>query len=195
MFEFLRGKLADVTLADILFAQVESLIFWLFGSIPGILGFALRAFVYKLLFKRLDGFCWIQPGVVIAQSNRLSIGKHFGCNSGTYINAVGGITMGDYVLLGSNVTISSGIHSIDGRFPPVYARPSIPKAIAIGDDVWIGAGAVILPGVTLRTGTVIGANSVVTRDTEEYGVYAGAPARKIRSRLAELGASPGQPDQ
>jgi maltose O-acetyltransferase len=58
----------------------------------------------------------------------------------------------------------------------------VPKAIIIEDDVWIGAGAVIMPGVTLRRGTVVGANSVVTKDTEEYAVVVGAPARKIRSR-------------
>jgi len=65
--------------------------------------------------------------------------------------------------------------------PPVFARPGIPKAIVIEDDVWIGAGAVIMPGVTLRRGTVVGANAVVTKDTEEYWVVAGVPARKIRS--------------
>ncbi|MFX5587290.1 DapH/DapD/GlmU-related protein, partial [Acinetobacter baumannii] len=74
---------------------------------------------------------------------------------------------GSYVLIGSNVTISSGQHPIEGELPPVFARQSIPKKIVIGDDVWIGAGAVIMPGVTIARGTVIGANAVVTRDTEE----------------------------
>jgi acetyltransferase-like isoleucine patch superfamily enzyme len=69
--------------------------------------------------------------------------------------------------------------------PPVFARPAVPLPIVIEDDVWIGAGAVIMPGIRLRRGTVVGANAVVTRDTEEYSVMIGVPARKIRTRDAE----------
>jgi len=165
------------------FCQVEALVFALAGWLPGVMGFALRTAVFKVFFKSLGGFCWVQPGVTIVSSNRLRVGKHFGCNTGTYINAVGEITMGDHVLIGSNVTISSGMHPIEGEDPPVFARPTVPKPIRIEDDVWIGAGAVILPGVTLRRGSVVGANAVVTRDTEEYSVNVGIPAKKIRSRL------------
>jgi acetyltransferase-like isoleucine patch superfamily enzyme len=183
VFEFVREKLAGVSAAELLFSQVEAFAVWLFGGLPGLPGFALRSAVYSLLFKRLGGFCWIQPRVTFVQMNRLKIGKHFGCNSGTYINALGGVSIGDYVLVGSNVTISSGMHDIEGRTPPVFARPSVGKAITIEDDVWLGAGVVIMPGITLRTGTVVGANAVVTSDTEAYGVYAGVPAKKIRSRF------------
>jgi len=182
MSEFLRDKLANVSFGDLLFSQVEAFAFWFAGGLPGLPGFALRALVYKIFFKHLGGFCWVQPGVTVVQSNRLSVGKHFGCNTGTYINAIGGVQMGDYVLLGSNVTISSGMHPIDGRTPPIFSRPAIPKPITIEDDVWMGAGVVVMPGVTIRRGCVIGANSVVTRDTDEYGIYVGAPARRIGTR-------------
>ncbi len=181
---FLGDKLAGARLGDLLFSQFEAIAFWLVGGLPGVIGFAARSLVYKLLFKRLGGFAFVQHGVTIVQADRLSVGRNFGCNTGTYINAIGGITMGDYVLIGSNVTISSGKHPIDGAEPPVFARPPEPIPIVIEDDVWIAAGAVILPGVTLRKGTVVGANSVVTKDTDAYGVYAGTPARKLRSRLA-----------
>jgi acetyltransferase-like isoleucine patch superfamily enzyme len=183
MSKFLKEKLQDVSFGDLLFSQFEAFVFWLVGGVPGAPGFALRSLAYKVVFKRLGGFCWVQPGVTIVQANRLSVGKHFGCNTGTYINAIGGIDLGDYVLLGSNVTISSGMHPIEGRTPPIFARPSIAKRIVIEDDVWIGAGAVIMPGVTIRQGTVVGANAVVTKDTEPYGVYVGAPARRIRDRI------------
>ena len=168
-----------------IFLEIEAWVLWLVGGLPGAFGFGCRWIALKLLAHRVEGFCWVQHGVTFVHTNRLKIGRHFGCNTGTYINAVGGITMGDYVLLGSNVTISSGIHPIDGALPPVYARPTVPKEIRIEDDVWIAAGAVILPGVTLKKGTVIGANAVVTEDTEAYGVYAGMPARKLRSRTED----------
>jgi acetyltransferase-like isoleucine patch superfamily enzyme len=52
----------------------------------------------------------------------------------------------------------------------------------IGDDVWLGAGAVITPGVRIGTGAVIGANCVVTHDVPEYEIWGGVPARRIGSR-------------
>lgn len=183
MLEFLRKKLVGASLLDLIAGQLEALALWIVGGLPGVAGMAVRYVLYKAFFKRLAGFCWITPGVTIVNWKNVSVGRHFGCNTGTYIGANGGITIGDYVLIGSNVTISSGEHTIDGRFPPVFERPVVPKPVRIEDDVWIAAGAVILPGVTLRKGTVIGANAVVTHDTEEYGVYVGAPARMVRSRL------------
>lgn len=184
---FLHGKVGHMGMRELFFSQWEALVVWVFGGLPGFPGMALRSLAYKTLFKRLGGFAWIQPRVMIVQANRLSVGRTFGANSGSYINAIGGISIGDHVLIGSNVTISSGRHPIDGASPPVFARPAEPLPIAIEDDVWIGAGAVIMPGVTLRKGTVVGANSVVTADTEAYSVVVGAPARKIRSRLEDRG--------
>jgi maltose O-acetyltransferase len=180
---FLREKIGHLSFGELLYSQFEALVLWIVGGIPGVPGFAMRTLACKVLFRELRGFAWIQPGVTFVQTNRIRVGSHFGVNTGSYINGVGGITMGNYVLLGSNVTISSGLHEIDGQEPPIFARPTTPKAIAIEDDVWIGAGAVIMPGVTLRRGTVVGANSVVTKDTEAYAVVAGVPARKLRSRI------------
>lgn len=181
--EFLEAKMGHYPLREIFFLQIESILIWIFGGIPSIIGFSLRTAIYKIIFRKLEGFAWIQPRVQFVHTNNLSIGRFFGCNSGTYINAVGGITIGNFVLIGSNVTISSGLHPIEGKTPEIFFRPLIPKQIIIEDDVWIGANTVIMPGVTLKKGTVVGAGSVVTKDTEEYSVVVGSPARKIRNRL------------
>jgi maltose O-acetyltransferase len=182
---FLKDKLENVTIRQLLRDEVEQILLWLFKYAPGSLGFLLRYPIYKLLFKQLGGIPWIQANVTIWRTDRLVIGAHFGVNSGTYINAIGGIEIGDYVLIGSNVTISSGRHPIEGEFPPVFARPTIPEKIIIEDDVWIAANAVILPGVRLAKGTVVGANSVVVRDTEPYSVVAGVPAKLLRYRRSD----------
>lgn len=179
---FLRDKLKNVSIGQVLHDEVEQMLLWLFKYAPGSLGFLLRYPVYKLLFKRLGSLPFIQANVTIWRTDRLQVGSHFGVNSGTYINAIGGIEIGDHVLIGSNVTISSGRHPIDGEFPPVFARPTIPEKIVIEDDVWIAANVVILPGVRLAKGTVVGANSVVVRDTEPYSVMAGTPAKLLRYR-------------
>ena len=182
MISFLRTKLRGIGVRQILRDEFEQWLLWLFKYTPGAAGFLLRYPGYKLLFKRLDGIPLIQANVTIWRTDRLEVGTHFGANSGTYINAVGGIEIGNYVLIGANVTISSGVHPIENEEPPIFARPTIPKKIVIEDDVWIAANAVILPGVTLAKGTAVGANSVVTKDTEPYSVMVGAPAKRIRYR-------------
>ena len=144
----------------------------------------MRHPIYKLLFKRLGGLPIIQRGVTLVHTRRLSVGRHLGVNTGVYINGLGGVTIGDHVLIGNNVTISSGRHTIEGAQPPIFARPSVPDPIVIEDDVWIGANAVIMPGITLARGHVVAANAVVTRNTTPYEVVAGVPAKPIRSRIA-----------
>ena len=187
---FIREKSNSIGLLGLIRLEVEGWLFALIGWIPGMTGFILRHALLKLLAGRVAGFTWIQPRVTIVHTGRLSVGTCLGVNSGTYINAIGTITLGSYVLIGSNVTISSGRHPIDGKTPPIFSRETIPLPIVIEDDVWIGAGAVIMPGVTLRKGTVVGANAVVTRSTEEFAVVVGAPARQIKTRGGDVMPDP-----
>ena len=90
--------------------------------------------------------------------------------------------MGNDVLIGSNVTISSGKHEIEGRQTSVFSRPTVPMPIVFGNDVWLGAGVSVLPGIQIADGTVVGANAVVTKSTAPYSVMAGIPARLVRYR-------------
>ncbi|MEC5216766.1 maltose O-acetyltransferase [Actimicrobium sp. GrIS 1.19] len=180
--KFLLNKARHYSFLTIVRLEFEGLVFGILSLVPTLFGVLLRGISSKLFFKRLDGFAWIQPRCTLIHSDRIVAGTNLAINSGSYINGVGGIEFGNYVLIGSNVTISSGQHPIGGMLPPVFSRTSIPKKITIMNDVWIGAGAVIMPGVTLRTGTVIGANAVVTKDTEEYAICVGVPAKKIGDR-------------
>lgn len=182
LIRFLKSKISNISFSHLLFLEVEAWMFYFFCYLPGGVGFIFRNLIASFLFNKKDGFAWIQPHVTFVHTNKLKVGKGFGVNSGSYINAIGGITMGDYVLIGSNVTISSGMHPIDGKFPSVYERPTVPMPITIEDDVWIGAGAVIMPNITLAKGTVVGANAVVTKSTQSYSVVVGAPAKHLRFR-------------
>jgi len=181
-FNFLLKKASHYSISTIIRLEFESLLLGALSILPTTLGVLLRALACKILFKSLKGFPWIQSRITIVHADRITAGMYLGINSGTYINGVGGIHFGSNVLIGCNVTISSGEHPIEGRIPAIFSRVVSHKKIIILDDVWIGAGAVIMPGVTLAQGSVIGANAVVTRDTEEYAVYVGAPAKKIKSR-------------
>lgn len=180
--EFLKKKAKGYSLRLAFRLELESLFFGVSGLIPTTLGVLIRGIIFKIFCKECSGFSWIQPRVIFVHSERIKVGKLFGVNSNSYINGIGGIEIGDYVLLGSNVTISSGVHPIRGVNPPIITRQSIPKKIVIEDDVWVGSNAVIMPGIRIARGTVIGANSVVTKDTLPYTVMAGSPARVINRR-------------
>lgn len=108
---------------------------------------------------------------------------------------VGDVSIGRYCMLSLNVLISSGRHYYD-LFPHLLIRDqdafvanddnllkSHSRPVAIEDDCWLGVNAVVMPGVTVGKGTVVGANSVVTKNVAPYSVVAGAPAKIIRKRL------------
>ncbi|MFJ3044295.1 acyltransferase [Herbaspirillum chlorophenolicum] len=126
--------------------------------------------------------------IISATGTTLRIGERTSFFSDCVIS--GAITIGKDCLFAKNVTILSSTHAIDGSGTirendaallqnPGY-RFHLP--VTIGDDCWLGSNSVVLPGVTLATGTVVGANSVVTQDFPAYSVVAGVPARFIRLR-------------
>ena len=114
----------------------------------------------------------------------LSIGE--GCNIGAYshITCCNKITIGNNLLTGKRVTISDNNHGSTDKEclqeAPMRRRIISKGAVVIGENVWIGDGAVVLGGVNIGDGVVVGANSVVTKDIEPYCVVAGNPARIIR---------------
>ena len=74
-------------------------------------------------------------------------------------------------------------HSIDNIEVPSILQDYYDGDIIIEDDGWIGAGSIILAGVTIRKGAVIAAGSVVNRDVEGFAIYGGIPAKKLKSRI------------
>lgn len=94
------------------------------------------------------------------------------------------VQLGRYVMLGPDVTITGSDHRFDiAGIPMIYAgRPPLNPTV-IEDDVWIGHGVVIMAGVRIGRGAIVAAQSVVTHDVPAYEIYAGVPARKIKSRF------------
>ena len=106
-------------------------------------------------------------------------------NQGCFLLDYGGITLGDRVLIGPKVTLSTAGHpvEVDERFAFLTHAP-----IVIEDDVWIGAGATITPGVTIGQGSVVGAGAVVARDVPALSLVTGTSAverRRLRPRGQE----------
>ena len=143
---------------------------------------------------------------------RYTIGSGFHCARGVFIWGRGGITIGKnfYIgkyssiettcTIGDNVIIANHV-GIVGRYDHNYQKVGTPVRLAscirdddynwkgaeqvtrIGNDVWIGFGAIIMSGVNVADGTIVAAGAVVTHDTEPYTIYAGVPARKLCDRF------------
>lgn len=135
----------------------------------------LRLALYRAVGFRV-GDCTVFSNVII-RTNDLTIGSGSFVNHGCSFDQ-GAITLGHNVYLGVNVVLASGDHTMGPSTKRAGHDRSAP--IVIEDGVWIGAGSVVLGGIRVRSGCVIGAGAVVTRDTEPDGVYVGVPAKRAR---------------
>lgn len=120
-------------------------------------------------------------GVILAENSFTNFGLQFTPND----------DFSECVIVGKNCSIAPGVTFLPNSEPNnsdlqkknIYVNErliKLKKTIIIEDDCWLGANCVIMPGVTVKKGCIIGAGAVVTKDTEEFGVYAGVPARLIR---------------
>ena len=113
------------------------------------------------------------------------IGNNSYINSGCVLYSGNGINIGNNVLIAANCTLAPVNHQYHSKMKTILEqRFSESKGgIVIEDDVWIGAGSIILDGSYLSKGSVIGAASLVNQKTEEYGIYAGNPLKLIKFRI------------
>jgi putative colanic acid biosynthesis acetyltransferase WcaF len=119
----------------------------------------------------------IKPSVQVKFPWKLSIGDHSWIGEGVWIDNL------ERVEIGANVCISQGALLLTGNHD--YRKPTfdlIVKPIVLEEGVWIGARAVVCPGVTARSHAVLSVGSVATRDLDAYGVYQGAPAERKGER-------------
>lgn len=124
-----------------------------------------------------EGFRLVPP-VHSDQGVRLRVGTNVFINHGCTLNDIGGIEIGDDTMIGPNVSLLTSGHptAVAERRAGITVAP-----ISIGANVWIGAGATVLGGVSVGDGAVIAAAAVVSRDVPAATLVAGVPARVIRS--------------
>lgn len=140
---------------------------------------AKRRALLKSMFAQIGENCYIEPPL---QANWGGKNVHFGDDVYANFNLTlvddSDIYVGDNVMFGPNVTVSAGTHPINPQLRIKQAQFNLP--IHIGNNVWIGANSVILPGVHIGDNTVIGAGSVVTKDIPANVVAVGNPCRVLR---------------
>ena len=177
--------------------------------VPGGTGTRLRVWYYKPRFRYMGRNINIPAGCVIRGEKNIILGNNVGIglygqlyagieegtgfieigentalNSYVMLNADKGgeIRIGKNVLIGPNVVFRASNHVFERRDIIIRQQGHKPGRIIIGDDVWIGGNAVVLPNVDVGTGAVIGAGSVVTKDVASYAIAGGVPAKQIGKR-------------
>lgn len=120
-----------------------------------------------------------QMPVCITGHCEVEIGDDVSMAAFVHIWGGGGVKIGNRVMIGSHSALSSLTHDYSCE---VMNKSLIKGKITIGDDVWIGAHSVILPGVTVGRGAVIGAGSVLTNNVEAYSITFGVPAKHYKFR-------------
>lgn len=153
---------------------------WLVKLFPGQFIARIRRFI---LPSDIDSGTLIWDGVHIDNPSNLVIGKNCSVNRGTVIHCGGGVNIASNVLIGPNVTIYSQNHNFIYKNELISNQGYSKESVIIEEDVWVASNVIILPGVRVRKGCVIGAGSVLSKDTEEFGVYVGNPAKKIKNRM------------
>jgi maltose O-acetyltransferase len=140
----------------------------------------IRYGLCRHLFAKCGRNVNVEHGAEIGSGQQIEIGD----NSGIGVNCfVGKAVIGRDVMMGPDVVFISANHKFDDINVPMRGRGHIKSPpITIGDDVWIGTRAIILPGRKVGKGAIIGAGAVVTKDVPDYAIVVGNPARVIKYR-------------
>ena len=121
----------------------------------------------------IESFCCINNAVgdvVIGEYTRIGI----------HCTVIGPVTIGNHVNLAQGITVTALNHNFEDTNLRIDEQGISTKPVTIGDDVWIGANAVILPGVTIGKHVVVAAGAVVTKDVPDNCIVGGVPAKKIK---------------
>ncbi|MBY5925423.1 MULTISPECIES: acyltransferase [unclassified Halomonas] len=161
----------------------ESALAWLWSAIeflPGKIGVALRYSLLLRLAQRVGRNVYIGKYVKIAGWKDLCIGDNVSMHRNCYIDAKGGLEIGNDVSIAHSCSILTFEHDWEDRSLPIKYNKILYKGVVVEDDVWIGCGSRILAGVTIKKRTIVAAGSVVTKGTLGHCIVAGVPARNIK---------------
>ena len=137
----------------------------------------LKVIFLRLFGARIGKGVVVKPSVNVKYPWKLEIGDHSWIGENTWLDSLAPI------IIGSNACISQGVYFCTGSHDatdPAFGL--IVKQIVIEDGVWVGARATILPGVTVKSHSILAAGSVIAKDTEPYGIYVGNPAVRVKER-------------
>ncbi|WP_338874382.1 sugar O-acetyltransferase [Spirosoma sp. SC4-14] len=137
----------------------------------------MRERLSDIIGNQIDKSTTIFPPFYTNFGRFISLGKNVFINHACSFLDIGGITIEDDVQIGPRVNLTSENHPLD----PADRKTVIPRPVVIKQNVWIGAGATILPGVTIGENAIVAAGAVVSRDVPPNTVVAGVPAKVVKA--------------
>lgn len=140
---------------------------------------ALLTVYYYIRLKHCGRNADFEPTVIIRNPRKISIGDNCSFSNYVILDGHASIAIGNNCMFANRVTVSTATH--DYLLSPIDNK-IITKPVVIGNDVWLGIGAIVLCGVTIGNGAVIGALALVNKDIPDNAVVAGNPARILRYR-------------
>ncbi|MCJ0929720.1 acyltransferase [Virgibacillus halodenitrificans] len=144
------------------------------------------AILYRYIYiskycKSIGENVFIGKYVNLKNIENLTLGSNISIHSFNYLDAYGGISIGDNVSIANHCTIISSDHTWEDPNLPIKYNEVLKKPIVIQEDVWVAAGCRILGDVIISNRTVIGAGAVVNKNLKANSLYVGVPARKIKN--------------
>ena len=120
--------------------------------------------------------------IVAARDGIIKIDENSVIGPFTIINGGGNVMIGKKVIFAKNISINANDHK-HKKYDNICDQGFIYADVIIEDDVWLGANVCVNKGVTIKKGSIVGANAVVTKDTDPYSIYVGIPSKKISERI------------
>ncbi len=148
---------------------------------PKSLGARLNRLVVPVIFRSCGKEVNVRPNVYFGRGSHISIGNRSMIGADSIVGSAADVTIGDDVMMGPQVLIYTSNHGVE-LGTPMRLQPSENHPVKIGNDVWIGARCIILPGVTIHDGAVVAAGAVVTKDVPPNSIVGGVPARVLKLR-------------
>ena len=153
------------------------------SPVLGKIAMKIRSLLCKRLFSSCGKKLVVEDNVYFGNGRDIEVGDEVGLGSNfKSLNRI--LKIGSYLMMGEDVLFLGGGHNYDRTDVPMGHQTSRPKTqLEIGDDVWIGARVIVLPGCKkIGKGVIIGAGAVVTKDVPEYAIVGGNPAKVIKYR-------------
>lgn len=155
---------------------------WILSDLfPGIIGVGFRYIMALRLCKEIGKNVFFGRCVEIKNWENMKIGSNVSIHKDCYIDAFGGLDIGDDVSIAHSSSILSSDHTWDDINKPIRSNPLKKNPVKINNDVWIGCGARILSGVSIGNRCVVAAGAVVIKNIEPNCLVAGIPAKFIKS--------------
>ena len=154
-----------------------------YRGMKGAKGLALRYALLQSIAKHCGDNVSIYPGVYLLHPQGLSLGNNVSIHPMCYLDATGGITVGNDVSVAHGCSVLSTTHTYQDPDLPIKDQPLEAHETVLQDNVWLGAKVTVLCGTTVGSGSVVGANAVVTHDVPIHTIAAGVPAKVIKERV------------